>query len=60
MKSMLLVDNAVYSFSEQLSNGIPIPSFKEDPDDIEFLHLIKYLEKCAQYEDVRYINRQAF
>ena len=57
---MLLVDNAVYSFGEQLSNGIPIPSFKEDPDDIEFKHLMKYLEKCASCEDVREMNRQAF
>lgn len=60
LKDMLLVDNAVYSFGAQLSNGIPIPSFKEDPDDIEFLHLIKYLDKCAACDDVREMNRAAF
>ena len=60
LKDMLLVDNAVYSFGAQLANGIPIPSFKEDPDDVEFLHLIKYLDKCAACDDVREMNRRAF
>jgi hypothetical protein len=30
MKDMILVDNAVYSFGMQLSNGIPITPFKGD------------------------------
>ena len=33
LKNILLVDNAVYSFGQQLDNGIPIASFKEDPED---------------------------
>lgn len=36
LKDMLIVDNAVYSFGQQLDNGIPITPFKEDPQDIEF------------------------
>lgn len=47
LKNILLVDNAVYSFGQQLDNGIPIASFKEDPDDQEFEHLIPHLEACA-------------
>ena len=57
---MLLVDNAVWSFGLQLSNGIPIPSFKEDPEDTEFIHLMSYLDKCAEVEDVREVNKKAF
>ena len=47
LKNILLVDNAVYSFGQQLDNGIPIASFKEDPEDAEFENLIPYLEECA-------------
>lgn len=60
LKDILIVDNAVYSFGEQVDNGIPITPFKEDPRDTEFLHLIKYLEMCAEVHDVREINRKAF
>lgn len=44
LKDMLLVDNAVYSFGEQLDNGIPIKNFYEDTKDTEFLYLMKFLE----------------
>ena len=60
LKDILLVDNAVYSFGQQLSNGIPIASFKEDPEDIEFECLIPHLEACAQYDDVREYNKLKF
>ena len=58
--NILLVDNAVYSFGYQLDNGIPIASFKEDPEDQEFEHLMPHLEACAQEDDVREYNRQKF
>lgn len=60
LKDVLLVDNAVYSFGEQLENGIPITPFKEDPRDTEFLNLIKYLDKIKDVEDVREYNNKAF
>lgn len=47
LSNILLVDNAAYSFGLQLSNGIPIASFKEDPEDLEFEYLIEHLEACA-------------
>ena len=37
LKDIILVDNAVYGFEYQLSNGIPITPFKEDKTDWEFL-----------------------
>jgi CTD small phosphatase-like protein 2 len=36
LKDIIIVDNAVYSFGNQLDNGIPITPFKEDPEDQEF------------------------
>ena len=60
LKNILLVDNAVYSFGQQLANGIPIVSFKEDPEDREFEFLIPQLEECAKYDDVRDYFRQRF
>jgi CTD small phosphatase-like protein 2 len=60
LKEIILVDNAVYSFGEQLENGIPITPFKEDPRDTEFLNLIKYLDKIKDVEDVREYNNKAF
>ena len=60
MKDMIIVDNAVYSFGKQLSNGIPITPFKEDPDDVEFEFLINYLYDIKDYDDFREVNREAF
>jgi hypothetical protein len=53
MKDMLLVDNAVYSFGVQLSNGIPITPFKEDRTDKEFLFLKRFLFDIRNYDDLR-------
>ena len=33
IKNIILVDNAVYGFGQQLSNGVPITPFKEDKND---------------------------
>jgi len=60
LKNIIIVDNAVYSFGAQLDNGIPITPFKEDPDDIEFKHLMGHLEKCARTDDMREVNRKVF
>jgi hypothetical protein len=53
MKDMILVDNAVYSFGVQLSNGIPITPFKEDKTDNEFLFLKRFLADIRNYDDLR-------
>ena len=59
LKDIILVDNAVYSFGLQLSNGIPIASFKEDPKDREFIYLIPHLDACAEHDDVRALHARA-
>jgi CTD small phosphatase-like protein 2 len=54
MKDIVLVDNSVYSFAYQLSNGVPIvPFYRQPPQDEEMLHLIYYLTCLAQVDDVR-------
>jgi CTD small phosphatase-like protein 2 len=60
LSKIVIVDNAVYSFGSTLSNGIPIAPFFYDKEDIEFLHLIKYLRMLAKNDDVRKCNRKAF
>jgi TFIIF-interacting CTD phosphatase-like protein len=55
---MVLIDNSVYSFAYQLSNGVPIvPFYREPPKDEEMLHLIYYLSCLAQVPDVRVQNK---
>ena len=61
MKDLILVDNSLYSFANQLSNGILISSFYDDPADNELentlSYLVDYLSKC---EDIRFVNDQVF
>lgn len=60
LKDMVIVDNAVFSFGAQLSNGIPICPFKEDKNDREFIYLMNYLTALKDYDDMRVLNREAF
>ena len=57
---MIIVDNAVYSFGSQLSNGIPITPFKDDKEDTEFLSLMNYISAIAKHPDFRECNKAAF
>lgn len=57
---MIIVDNAVYSFGNQLSNGIPITPFKDDKDDKEFICLMNYVVAIKDADDLRIPNRAAF
>jgi len=50
---MILVDNAIYSFGLQLSNGIPIIPFKTDMSDREFVFLKRFLLDCHNLNDLR-------
>lgn len=51
LEDIVIVDNAVISFAYQIDNGIPILSFREDKEDVEFLQLIKIMEDISQEED---------
>ena len=58
---IVLLDNNIYSFSNQLSNGILINSFFDDEDDDELSNVRKYLiEYIFPCDDVRKVNEQFF
>ena len=43
MKKIILIDNNIYSFANQLNNGILINSFYGDKNDIELFNVLGYL-----------------
>ena len=58
---IVLLDNNIYSFSNQLSNGILINSFFNDENDDELSNVRKYLiEYIFPCDDVRKVNEQFF
>ena len=58
---IVLLDNNIYSFSNQLSNGILINSFFDDKNDDELSNVRKYLiEYIFPCDDVRKVNEQFF
>ena len=58
---IVLLDNNIYSFSNQLSNGILINSFFDDENDDELSNVRKYLiEYIFPCGDVRKVNEQFF
>ena len=61
LDKIVLLDNNIYSFSNQLSNGILINSFFNDENDDELSNVRKYLiEYIFPCDDVRKINEQFF
>ena len=61
LKKIILVDNNMYSFAPQLSNGILINSFINDKNDSELSNLLSYLlNYIYPAEDVRKVNEEFF
>ena len=64
LSQVIIVDNAVYSFGFQLSNGIPIIPFYDSHttniNDEELVHLVYYFTCIVESDDVRMQNRRAF
>ena len=61
LKDIILIDNSMYSFSSQLTNGILINSFYNDKNDIELYNVLGYLLNfLIKANDVRLINEQFF
>lgn len=60
LKNMVLIDNAAYSYSLQLDNGIPIIPFYNCKKDTELKELTVFLMELAEVEDVRPILRDKF
>ena len=61
MKNIILIDNSIYSFAAQLSNGILINSFYNDKNDTELYNVMSYLMNyILPEEDIRKVNEQFF
>ena len=61
MQDIVIIDNSMYSFANQLSNGILITSFFNDRSDMELINLRNYLVNClAISKDVRVENEKFF
>ena len=48
LQKTLFVDNQVFSFATQLSNGIPIASFYGGKKDCELIRVLKYVHTIAE------------
>ena len=61
LKKCVLVENNLLSFINQLSNGILVPSFFNNPNDNYLTCLLGYLKNEILYcEDVQKINDESF
>jgi len=60
LRNVVIVDNAPYSFSAQISNGYPIIPFYDYKEDTELLKLEEYLLTIENAEDVAEVNRKKF
>ena len=60
MENIIIVDNSLFSFANQLNNGILITSFFDDKDDTFLSNIKDYLEYIKNEKDVREINKESF
>jgi len=60
LENMLIIDNSLYSFSNQLSNGILISSFYNNENDRELYYLIKYLNNVYLQGNLIETNKSVF
>ena len=52
IRNMVIIDNLILSFTEQLDNGIHIPTFKGNKNDTEFLKLIPLMIGLSKVDDI--------
>ena len=61
LENLVIVDNSLYSFANQLSNGILINSFYHDKEDKELYNLFNYLQHfILNAPDLRVVNDKIF
>ena len=61
LKNVILIDNSMYSFAAQLTNGVLINSFYDNKDDNELYNVLGYLINfILPAEDVREVNEKFF
>ena len=61
LNKIVIIDNSIYSFSNQLSKGILITSLYNDKNNTQLIdvlsYLLNYICKC---NDVRIVNEEVF
>lgn len=60
LDDILLIDNNVYSFALNLSNGIPINDYLGNKKDRSLLQLMKYLDYIKDFDDMRLENERVY
>lgn len=61
LKNVIILDNSILSFANQLSNGILINSFFNDPEDAYLVQAANYLWYLSEETgDIREINNKIF
>ena len=61
LNKIVIIDNSLYSFSNQLSNGILITSFYNDRNDTQLKDVLSYLLNfICKCNDVRIVNEEVF
>lgn len=60
LKSVIIVDNSIFSFAFQLDNGIPIIPFYDDKEDHILPKIKDYLMTLKDLDDFRIINMKNF
>ena len=56
----MIIDNHIWSFAANLSNGIPVVDFIGKSNDNELIKLMKYVHSIAQFDNLREINEATF
>ncbi len=60
LEDIIIVDNSLFSFANQLNNGILVTSFFSDKDDTFLSNVIEYLDYIKNEKDIREINKDSF
>mmetsp|Transcript_6576 Transcript_6576/g.13319 ORF Transcript_6576/g.13319 Transcript_6576/m.13319 type:complete len:366 (-) Transcript_6576:335-1432(-) len=60
LNRIVLVDNNAFCFLPQLSNGVPISSWYDDPNDTALSVLATFLERIRDEKDIRPFLRKSF
>ena len=60
LEDIIILDNSLFSFANQLNNGILITSFYSDKNDTFLINIKDYLDYIKDEKDIRKINKENF
>ena len=60
LEDVIIVDNSLFSFANQLNNGILVTSFFDDKNDSFLYNVKEYLDMIKDVKDFREINKENF